>query len=94
MGVIIFSQLLQIFFTLAFSALFLGEHIEPITWVFACGVIVTVMLGRKTAVQPAPCGSGLARECRVSVTTFGDCSNAFASKPAPTFFDARRTQAR
>jgi hypothetical protein len=22
--------------------------------VFACGVIVTVMLGRKTAVQPAP----------------------------------------
>ena len=82
MGVIIFSQLLQIFFTLAFSAL------------FARGVIVTVMLARKTAVQPAPCGSGLARECRVSVTTFGDCSNAFASKPAPTFFDARRTQAR
>ena len=47
-------QLLQIFFTIAFSALFFGEHIEPITWVFACGVIVTVMLGRKTAVQPAP----------------------------------------
>jgi drug/metabolite transporter (DMT)-like permease len=47
-------QLLQIFFTIAFSALFFGEHIEPITWVFACGVIVTVMLGRKTAVQAAP----------------------------------------
>ncbi len=47
-------QLLQIFFTIAFSALFFGEQIEPITWVFACGVIVTVMLGRKTAVQPAP----------------------------------------
>ena len=47
-------QLLQIFFTIAFSALFFGEQIEPITWVFACGVIVTVMLGRKTSVQPAP----------------------------------------
>lgn len=46
-------QLLQIFFTIAFSALFFGEHVEPITWVFACGVIATVMLGRKTTVQPA-----------------------------------------
>lgn len=46
-------QLLQIFFTIAFSALFFGEHIEPITWLFAAGVIVTVMLGRKTAVKPA-----------------------------------------
>jgi len=44
-------QLLQIFFTIAFSALFFGEHVEPITWVFACGVIATVMLGRKTAVK-------------------------------------------
>ena len=46
-------QLLQIFFTIAFSALFFGEHVEPITWVFAAGVIVTVIMGRKTAVQPA-----------------------------------------
>jgi drug/metabolite transporter (DMT)-like permease len=45
-------QLLQIFFTIAFSALFFGEHVEPITWLFAGGVIVTVMLGRKTAVKP------------------------------------------
>ncbi|MDY7561707.1 DMT family transporter [Pseudomonas sp. CCC3.2] len=43
-------QLLQIFFTIAFSALFFGEHIEPITWLFAAGVIGTVMLGRKTTV--------------------------------------------
>ncbi|MNI86050.1 hypothetical protein D3C73_1431050 [compost metagenome] len=47
-------QLLQIFFTIAFSALFFGEHVEPITWVFAVGVIITVMLGRKTAVKPTP----------------------------------------
>jgi drug/metabolite transporter (DMT)-like permease len=43
-------QLLQIFFTIAFSALFFGEHIEPITWVFAAGDC-TVMLGRKTTVH-------------------------------------------
>jgi drug/metabolite transporter (DMT)-like permease len=43
-------QLLQIFFTIAFSALFFGEHIEPITWLFAVGVIATVVLGRKTTV--------------------------------------------
>jgi drug/metabolite transporter (DMT)-like permease len=48
-------QLLQIFFTIAFSALFFGERIEPITWVFAAGVIATVMLGRKTTViAPKP----------------------------------------
>jgi drug/metabolite transporter (DMT)-like permease len=50
-------QLLQIFFTIAFSALFFGEHVEPITWLFAGGVIVTVMLGRKTAVRPAQPGT-------------------------------------
>lgn len=50
-------QLLQIFFTIAFSALFFGEHIEPITWLFAAGVIVTVMLGRKTSVRPAQPGT-------------------------------------
>jgi len=46
-------QLLQIFFTIAFSALFFGEQVQPITWVFAVGVILTVALGRKTAVRPA-----------------------------------------
>ncbi|MNZ96559.1 EamA-like transporter family protein [compost metagenome] len=47
-------QLLQIFFTIAFSALFFGEQVEPITWVFAAGVIGTVVLGRKTRVHPSP----------------------------------------
>ena len=47
-------QLLQIFFTIAFSALFFGEQVEAITWVFAAGVIATVVLGRKTRVHPAP----------------------------------------
>lgn len=47
-------QLLQIFFTIALSALFFGEQVEPITWVFAAGVIGTVVLGRKTRVHPAP----------------------------------------
>ncbi|MDB5984287.1 MAG: DMT(drug/metabolite transporter) superfamily permease [Pseudomonas sp.] len=47
-------QLLQIFFTMAFSALFFGEHIDPITWVFAAGVIATVVLGRKTTVIAPP----------------------------------------
>ncbi|MDD1015390.1 DMT family transporter [Pseudomonas rubra] len=47
-------QLLQIFFTIAFSALFFAEQVEPITWVFAAGVIATVVLGRKTRVHPAP----------------------------------------
>ncbi|MOA28908.1 hypothetical protein D3C78_1498850 [compost metagenome] len=46
-------QLLQIFFTIAFSALFFGEQVQPITWLFAAGVIVTVVLGRKTAIRPA-----------------------------------------
>lgn len=55
-------QLLQIFFTIAFSALFFGEQVEPITWVFAAGVIGTVVLGRKTRVHPAPVGAGLPRD--------------------------------
>src|ERR1700731_3997424 len=33
-------QLLQIFFTLAFCALFFGEHVDPFTWVFAAAVVV------------------------------------------------------
>ncbi|MBP0591651.1 DMT family transporter [Paraburkholderia sp. LEh10] len=46
-------QLLQIFFTMAFSALFFGEHVAPITWIFAAAVIATVMLGRRAAVHTA-----------------------------------------
>jgi len=45
----------QLFFTMAFSALFFGEHIDPITWIFAAGVVVTLAIGRKTAViAPKP----------------------------------------
>jgi drug/metabolite transporter (DMT)-like permease len=44
-------QLLQIFFTMAFSALFFGETVAPSTWLFAAAVIATVMLGRKAAVR-------------------------------------------
>jgi drug/metabolite transporter (DMT)-like permease len=47
-------QLLQIFFTMAFSALFFGEHVSASTWLYAAAVIATVVLGRKTAVRPAP----------------------------------------
>jgi hypothetical protein len=40
---------------MAFSALFFGEHIDPITWIFAAGVVVTLAIGRKTAViAPKP----------------------------------------
>ncbi|SAL17763.1 multidrug DMT transporter permease [Caballeronia cordobensis] len=47
-------QLLQIFFTMAFSALFFGEHVSGSTWLYAAAVIVTVVLGRKAAVRAAP----------------------------------------
>ncbi|QYD67663.1 DMT family transporter [Paraburkholderia edwinii] len=47
-------QLLQIFFTMAFSALFFGESVAPSTWLFAAAVIATVMLGRRATVQTAP----------------------------------------
>jgi drug/metabolite transporter (DMT)-like permease len=46
-------QLLQIFFTMAFSVLFFGENVAPVTWLFAAAVIATVMLGRKAAVHTA-----------------------------------------
>lgn len=46
-------QLLQIFFTMAFSVLFFGENVAPITWLFAAAVIATVMLGRKAAIHTA-----------------------------------------
>jgi drug/metabolite transporter (DMT)-like permease len=48
-------QLVQLFFTMAFSALFFGEHIDPTTWIFAAGVVVVLAIGRKTAVvAPKP----------------------------------------
>src|ERR1700754_2850785 len=47
-------QLLQIFFTMAFSALFFGEHVGTSTWLYAPAVIVTVVLVRKSSVRPGP----------------------------------------
>jgi drug/metabolite transporter (DMT)-like permease len=44
-------QLLQIFFTMAFSALFFGEHVAASTWLFAAAVIATVVVGRKATVR-------------------------------------------
>ncbi|WP_176115229.1 DMT family transporter [Burkholderia cepacia] len=53
-------QLLQIFFTIAFSALLFGETVTSSTWLFAAAVIATVVLGRRSAVataaQPARAG--------------------------------------
>jgi drug/metabolite transporter (DMT)-like permease len=58
-------QLLQIFFTIAFAALFFGEAVAPSTWLFAAAVIATVVFGRKAAVRtagtPAPATGRLAR---------------------------------
>jgi drug/metabolite transporter (DMT)-like permease len=54
-------QLLQIFFTMAFSALFFGEHVSAVTWIYATAVIVTVIVGRKAAVQPAPIPNTVAK---------------------------------
>jgi drug/metabolite transporter (DMT)-like permease len=44
-------QLLQIFFTMAFSALLFGERVAPSTWFFAAAVIAIVMIGRKASVR-------------------------------------------
>jgi drug/metabolite transporter (DMT)-like permease len=52
-------QLLQIFFTMAFSALFFGESVAPSTWLFAAAVIGTVMLGRRAAIHTAPRPAGV-----------------------------------
>jgi drug/metabolite transporter (DMT)-like permease len=46
-------QLLQIFLTLAFSALWFGETVSPLSWLFALGVLATVVVGRRTAVAHA-----------------------------------------
>ncbi|MBI0327693.1 DMT family transporter [Burkholderia plantarii] len=47
-------QLLQIFFTIAFSALLFGESVAPSTWLFAAAVIATVVLGRRASVRTLP----------------------------------------
>jgi drug/metabolite transporter (DMT)-like permease len=47
-------QLLQIFFTMGFAALFFGESVAPSTWLFAAAVIATVLVGRRAAVRTAP----------------------------------------
>ena len=47
-------QLLQIFFTIAFSALLFGETVTSSTWLFAGAVIATVVLGRRATVATAP----------------------------------------
>lgn len=46
-------QLLQIFLTLAFSALWFGETVSPLSWLFALGVLATVVAGRRTAIAHA-----------------------------------------
>ncbi|CAM2142797.1 Uncharacterized transporter YdeK [Pararobbsia alpina] len=47
-------QLLQIFLTLGFSALWFGESVAPISWLFAAAVLATVVAGRRAAVTHAP----------------------------------------
>jgi len=39
-------QLLQVFFTIAFAALFFAEHVEPLTWIVAAAVMTTIVIGR------------------------------------------------
>ncbi|RKP59452.1 DMT family transporter [Pararobbsia silviterrae] len=47
-------QLLQIFLTLGFSALWFGESVAPASWLFAAGVLATVVAGRRAGVSVAP----------------------------------------
>ncbi|GAB3625580.1 transporter [Pandoraea terrae] len=46
-------QLLQIFFTIALSALFFGEHVDAVTWLFAAGVVGTIAIGRNMKIGAA-----------------------------------------
>lgn len=39
-------QLTQVFLTIAFAALWFGEHVEATTWLFALAVIATIAIGR------------------------------------------------
>lgn len=47
-------QLLQIFFTMAFSAIFFAEQVDPLTWLFGAAVIAVVALGSKAGVRQPP----------------------------------------
>lgn len=44
-------QLLQAFFTIGFAALLFGEHVSPVTWLFALGVVATIALGRSSGAK-------------------------------------------
>ena len=44
-------QLLQVFFTLTFAALFFGEQVEPLTWMVAAAVVATIAIGRTERVR-------------------------------------------
>lgn len=39
-------QLLQAFFTIGFAAWLFGEAVEPLTWIVATAVVVTIFIGR------------------------------------------------
>jgi drug/metabolite transporter (DMT)-like permease len=47
------TQLLQIFFTMAFSALLFGEHAGYVAWLYAAAVIATVIIGKHATVRSA-----------------------------------------
>jgi drug/metabolite transporter (DMT)-like permease len=52
-------QLLQVFFTLGFSALWFGEHVDRIAWLFAAAVVTVVAIGRRAGGgRPVAAGSG------------------------------------
>jgi drug/metabolite transporter (DMT)-like permease len=44
-------QLLQAFFTIGFAALLFGEHVSPVTWLFALGVVATIAFGRSSGAR-------------------------------------------
>lgn len=46
-------QLLQIFLTIGLSALFFGEKVDTVTWVFAASVIATIAIGRNMKIGTA-----------------------------------------
>jgi drug/metabolite transporter (DMT)-like permease len=47
-------QLLQAFFTIGFAALLFGEAVHPATWLFALGVVVTLVIGRSGGPRSRP----------------------------------------
>jgi drug/metabolite transporter (DMT)-like permease len=44
-------QLLQAFFTIGFAALVFGEHVSPVTWLVALGVVATIAFGRSSGAK-------------------------------------------